>query len=299
MDTSANILFSNLSIFEQVESLSKGCPLFDSSKSDLTFLSKYGYSEKEHTFRTPNDKPQEVTRNVNRILERRQTLPNKSTVLSATYSAICDPSCDFIGNIEKADRKGYHWFDLSHRMIVSYKFADSLKSFDHLHTLSLSDVGMTEIPKQLLKLPKCLRYLDLSSNGISTFPQKMKWKYIEGLNISNNSFSLWPDYVSPDNFQHLQYLLMAHNQIECIPDFPTSFPQILGIDISFNNLKELSAFILKLTTLKYLDISNNHNLKNISIKSFENMSVLRILNVIGITINESGPSNHVPNRIIK
>ena len=220
-----------------------------------------------------------------------------------TTDSVLGPNCDLpleeiMENIDKSNRKKIVFFDFSKRSLNNFKFFQSTKRFTLLHSLSLNDVGLIEIPKELSKIPKNLKFLDLSFNNIQSFPKKLKWISLEGLNLGQNKIETWPSILDSTTLPNLNTLIISFNPIFIFPDLILPFAKLQYLDISYCSLLNFPIIINKINTLRYLDISGNFNLKGFSLSIIENLTQLKYLNINNILIDKNENVQRLPSFII-
>lgn len=173
--------------------------------------------------------------------------------------------------------------------LTSLQFSED---FQQLHTLQISETGITEIPASVFHLAE-LKYFVLRKNPVATIPAQIKkLQKLEGLNlqylpiqevpaeigqlhqltrleISNSYRSVKPG--SPANkftgiktlpksigqLSGLKNLILDHNGLEKLPGETGNLAELTMLSLSGNNLKTLPAEIGKLSKLEALELSNN------------------------------------------
>lgn len=122
--------------------------------------------------------------------------------------------------------------------------------------LDLSNNQLVSLPPELGKFSN-LTHLNLSDNKLSVLPRNIaKLSHLISLDVSRNKFALPPDEVRElGNLKTLKMRLMSPNTnilTEII-----KLKNLQELDVSGNNLAELSNDISKLTQLVSLNLSNN------------------------------------------
>ncbi|KAL0220936.1 hypothetical protein RCL1_000790 [Eukaryota sp. TZLM3-RCL] len=198
--------------------------------------------------------------------------------------------------------------DLSHNQISTLNFASkflNLKYLDVSHN-NLIENSNFELPCRLeyLKISHCrlsklscigtnhfLKFLDLSFNPISSLHSLTSFASLHTLNLSNTNLTAFP--LLPLSLfslkirsslllslslslPNLQYLDASHNKIETVEGF--NCPQILNLNISFNNLNQIQVDNLLKKDLRFLSkffINDNDSQLsidlNIFIQNFKNL----------------------------
>ena len=189
-------------------------------------------------------------------------------------------------------------YDLS---INDYTFNDCIRSID----LRLSD-GIIEIDPYLsdpifnlncleklsLKLPSsehiisdnitnlsCLRSLDLKYNYLSHIPNLSNLTSLTYCNLKHNRFNKVP--ILPSSVQNLS---LEGCGISDLLDID-SLPNLTVLNLSKNNIGTIPDCISCLTTLHFLDLSNNLFLVSIS-PQLENLDSLTMINIKGTNLND-------------
>eukprot|EP00759_Apiculatamorpha_spiralis_P021106 PhF_6_TR26162/c0_g1_i1/m.37121 len=171
------------------------------------------------------------------------------------------------GSEEAADKKG---IPLTKEIVVEIALTDEIRSIYELHLArrNLNDVTDT--------LPRCanLKYLNLSSNLLSTFPSSVSkgLSNLQELCLDNNLFTSIPAGVC--ELPSLHTLSLSHNALgsgnATIPEAMKRMGKLTSLSLSCVALKDFSGFeyVGKLT---YLDVSNNGLT---SLKGLENLQKL-------------------------
>jgi len=147
----------------------------------------------------------------------------------------------------------------------------------NISKLDLSNLGLTEIPKEIFKL-KNLKSLNLSNNLIKTIPKEIEQlKRLETLDLSNNKISNF--YAKICELNKVKHLNLNNNKISSLPkqikklsflrklsisnnqisSFPAEFSELINLislNISKNPIKKFPDEILSLEQLKRLWLSN-------------------------------------------
>ena len=196
--------------------------------------------------------------------------------------------------IDKILKSSVVFFDFSNTYITDMSFLKTAKTFEKVTTMTLMNIGLTEISKALYSLPKTLRYLDLSYNSIRDIPQKIKWQNLHGISLAHNCFTRWPENLKTQNLPELQYLNASWNNFSSgIPE-NMEFSQLQSIDLSYCNLFIFPVFIMNSTSLRMIDLSGNSKLSNLTISIIEKFIVLRYLNISEVPCN----FDHIPKTLI-
>ncbi|OHT07608.1 protein phosphatase 2C [Tritrichomonas foetus] len=125
-----------------------------------------------------------------------------------------------------SDIKGLHNLNLSKNSIKSMKISN-----ENIENLNISHNLFTEIPSNV---PSSLRILNMNFNMIASL-KSLNETIIE-LHLQMNKISFVAESVS---FPSLIFLDISKNEIESFPDFTKIAPKIETLDISSNLLKEL------------------------------------------------------------
>ncbi|XP_044535041.1 leucine-rich repeat serine/threonine-protein kinase 2 [Gracilinanus agilis] len=190
-------------------------------------------------------------------------LRQSDSVFTLTSERECIKSLDLSANeLEDID-------DISKKCCLS----------DHLtrlEKLELHQNSLKRIPQQLCETLKCLKYLDLHSNKITSIPAYfLKMNCIANLDISRNDIGptiiLDPSIRCPT----LKLLNLSYNQLSSVPEFLADVIENLEqLLLEGNKISEIHS-PLHLKELKILNLSKNH-LSSITEDFFETCSKLEV-----------------------
>lgn len=124
--------------------------------------------------------------------------------------------------------------------------------------VDLSHNHLRRLPQALSHINE-IRRLDLSHNGLKVL-QKEALKPLANLRNFNLATNLL-EQVPPALFNALPYLAnldLSHNHIDHLPHIAAGNTQLKKLDLSLNNLSQVSAELVKLEGLQYLNLSYNH-----------------------------------------
>ena len=109
----------------------------------------------------------------------------------------------------KKNEKRNLFFSLAKIMDKAQKAIENYKNDSESKTLVLSNLNLTEIPKEVYGL-KNLTYLDLSQNKLSEIPDEIKeLELLEFLILRNNDFKKFPDSLY--TLQRIKHLSFQEN----------------------------------------------------------------------------------------
>ncbi|KAM3175999.1 hypothetical protein ACTXT7_007392 [Hymenolepis weldensis] len=119
-----------------------------------------------------------------------------------------------------------------------HEIADDLSNLADLAKLSLQHDGILVVPLALGKL-KNLKFLNLSFNSISNLPSKIfdDLFLLETLILDSNELSELP---SLKGLIELHIFSVSNNKLLSLPDNLTCCTKLKSVDVSGNNIKELS-----------------------------------------------------------
>lgn len=183
-------------------------------------------------------------------------------------------------------RANVKFIDLTGAVIRSKDVFKKFLLFKQLTSLSLSNCGLLEIPK---KLPPTLRNLDLSHNYISEIVAASNhWEQFERLNLSQNSFTEWPQDLNPVVFPNLVFLSIAWNKIEN-PNPLTiimCFPKLLYLDLSYCSLLSYPKWLISSRSIHILNIAGNSEIVDFSMSMLAKMGSLKWIDISNVFINQ-------------
>ena len=195
--------------------------------------------------------------------------------------------------------------------VLDYLIQNSEK-FKKINTLSLSDCGLTELPKSIKELKDLtslelrhnklqnlpneitqlsnLKKLDLRYNKIKSIPNAIsKLSNLKALDLSINEIKSIPDEMFFSKLSNLEELNLSDNTIKSIPNAITQLSNLKKLDLRYNKIKSIPNAISKLSNLKALNLSQNE-IESIP-DEISKLSNLEELNLSGNKINS------IPNEI--
>ncbi len=153
-------------------------------------------------------------------------------------------------------------------MSLNQRIEEWLK--DTTKKLDISDLELTEWPKQLICKEYLIKILDCSYNQLTSFPNNLP--RLETLNCSHNQLTSLPNDLSevpeglpswpnlkilncsdneltslPNSLTKLEYLYCSCNQLI---SFPNGLTNLKTLDCSYNKLTSLPNSLIKLETLR-------------------------------------------------
>jgi hypothetical protein len=150
----------------------------------------------------------------------------------------------------------------------------SVYKMKKLHYLNLSHNKISDISDKIENL-EYLKTLILTDNKLNALPKTLKYVYfIEKLALDSNSFTSVPIVIH--NMKFLTELNLAHNKISIL-DKNIALKKIQTLNVSHNEISEITNAISQLKTLKKLDLSNNK--LTILPENMSNLLALRYLNL--------------------
>ncbi|MEM7538220.1 MAG: COR domain-containing protein [Chloroflexota bacterium] len=122
-------------------------------------------------------------------------------------------------------------------------------------SLSLSELGLTDIPDEVFKLNH-LEQLYLSSNRLSTLSDSISQLHnLRELSLSSNQLSTLPDSIS--QLHNLRELYLSFNQLSTLPNSFYQLHNLFHLDLMGNQLSTLPNCISQLHNLQKLDLCHN------------------------------------------
>lgn len=124
--------------------------------------------------------------------------------------------------------------------------------------VDLSHNHLRRLPQTLSHLNE-IRRLDLSHNGLKVL-QKEALKPLANVRNFNLATNLL-EQVPPALFNALHYLAnldLSHNHLDHLPYIAEGNTRLKRLDLSLNNFGQISAELVKLEGLQYLNLSYNH-----------------------------------------
>jgi Leucine-rich repeat (LRR) protein len=127
--------------------------------------------------------------------------------------------------------------------------------------ITLTYSYVQRIPSNLCQLAQSLKIIDMSNNLIDQAIDSTTFNCLynlEFLVLKNNSISSIAENTF-DNLRNLRYLDLSRNKIRTIPvnAFANKLPRLSTLIMSYNLLTNLDFWFLYMTSLNYLDLSNN------------------------------------------
>ncbi|KAG7306396.1 hypothetical protein JYU34_009026 [Plutella xylostella] len=151
------------------------------------------------------------------------------------------------------------YLDLSHNSLTS--LPPGLGYLVRLLQLDLSHNQLEELPPDIVNL-RDLKKLLLAENKLTFLPAMGELRKMEYLDANHNNIAELPDFLG---CTALKEIYIANNEIKKITeDFCDQMQHLNVLNIRDNKIEELPENISLLQTLKRLDMSNN-NLTNISV----------------------------------
>lgn len=116
----------------------------------------------------------------------------------------------------------------------------------------LCKAGLKEFPKDLQKLTKNLRTLDLSDNKLPELPPSIgSFSLLKNLVLSRNKLEILPEQLG--NLKKLESLSLDGNSLTRLPESLSQLSNLRTLNVSEN---KITSFPRSLNTLKNLDAVN-------------------------------------------
>ncbi|XP_063990186.1 leucine-rich repeat-containing protein 40-like [Diachasmimorpha longicaudata] len=149
-------------------------------------------------------------------------------------------------------------FDVSHNLLV--ELPPDIMSMRVLKKLDANSNHLEVVPP--LGEMRKLEALILHTNNLKNFPNITGCTALKELNLSNNSIDEI-DMECLEDMGQLRSLLLAHNNIEVIPDDIIKLLNMERLDLSSNKLTLIPNFICIMPNLKHFIINGNEKIKNV------------------------------------
>jgi Leucine-rich repeat (LRR) protein len=164
--------------------------------------------------------------------------------------------------------------DASENKIV--QIVADLSQLKALDVLRLRNNSIKLSPE--FKLPPSLRVLDISGNGLESFPDSIfDSNALEELDVSFNNFEFRENGMTFDRLTNLKRLYIGFNESSHLPNELSALVGLEKLDASGNNLTRLPEDIGRLTNLKVLRLARN--LLNSLPDSFSELDKLEVLSL--------------------
>eukprot|EP01036_Dinobryon_divergens_P025018 gene25018-33527_t len=169
--------------------------------------------------------------------------------------------------------------DFSHCFLTDWP--PQLENLAQLTHLNLSHNSITAVPSQISALVS-LKVLDLSNNQINSLSENIYLQSITELLLNDNQLTALPPFTSVQNqtmsslifinlgnnkitslseqlflFHHVEKFLASFNCIESVHDSVASMKALKYLDLSHNQLVDITNGLLSCNRLTYLDLSYN------------------------------------------
>ncbi|XP_011312229.1 leucine-rich repeat-containing protein 40 isoform X2 [Fopius arisanus] len=149
-------------------------------------------------------------------------------------------------------------FDVSHNILV--ELPPDIMSMRVLQKLDANSNHLEVVPP--LGEMRKLEALIFHTNNLKNFPNITGCNALRELNLSNNSiFEI--DMECLEDMGQLKSLLLAHNNIEVIPDDIIKLLNMERLDLSSNKLTLIPNFVCIMPNLKHFIITGNEKIKNV------------------------------------
>lgn len=137
----------------------------------------------------------------------------------------------------------------------------ALKKPLNVYALDLSGQKLGAIPKEVLEF-KNLQELYFSDNQLDSFPSCLiQLEFLKILALSENNISSIPMEIS--KLKYLEELYLHKNKITSLSLQILASYNLYIVDVSFNQLTEITSENFKLKTFRLLDIEGNPNIDDL------------------------------------
>eukprot|EP00026_Physarum_polycephalum_P008646 Phypoly_transcript_08740.p1 GENE.Phypoly_transcript_08740~~Phypoly_transcript_08740.p1 ORF type:complete len:472 (+),score=30.53 Phypoly_transcript_08740:44-1417(+) len=123
-----------------------------------------------------------------------------------------------------------------------------------LHNLTSLDLAHNAISQFNIVLPQKLRYLDISSNSITTIGTEFNCP-LEELHYQRNKITIFPTQIL--NIRGLKVLDLCGNRLTYMPDEIEQLALLESLNISENSFNSLPPSLFKLVNIKRLYVGKN------------------------------------------
>lgn len=189
-----------------------------------------------------------------------------------------------VKQLEKENRSCVVYVEVKNAMLENTNFLKGISKLHNLRHISLTNIGLSSIPKALYKLPKSVTYLDFSKNEINDISQKVKWSSLQGLNLSYNTLKSWPEVINIVAMPSITYLSLEFNKLEKnIPDSTFKIPNLTYLNLAYCSLDEFPQIISSIDTLRILDLSGNKKIKDLKFYELGIHKCLKLLNICNLS----------------
>lgn len=131
-----------------------------------------------------------------------------------------------------------------------------IENAERTGVFALPKAGVSEFPKDIARLQKSCRSLDLSSNKIKAIPGALgTFSQLKQLNMNSNRIASLPDELG--GLKKLETLSLNHNLITTIPLSFESLSALKILNLSENQITVFPAVLAKLKNLDVVDLSKN------------------------------------------
>ena len=179
------------------------------------------------------------------------TLGTALTELSLQANAIQDLT-DEIGQL-----KALQYFTAAKNRLLTLPY--ELNMLKEVVSLDFSENFITQFPN--VHALRKLEYLDVSFNGMTSLPLKMRnWKSLRTLKANNNDLKSLPEPLG--ELEYLVLIDVSFNQLKSLPGSMKHLSRLRQLHVKNNDLTKVPAVVPLLTSLEHLSLSNDVNAKN-------------------------------------
>ncbi len=161
----------------------------------------------------------------------------------------------------------------------------------HVIGLTLSFFNLKTFPEEITTLIS-LKELRLGGNRFSTIPESIKnLKNLHTLYIFDNELTELPDSIGELN--SLQYLNLTNNHLKFLPESFGNLNSLRFLGLEENNLKKIPESLVDLVSLEELNLNSNFN-QVIDLPEFIlKLNSLKILNLRGISLSDTSKNKGI------
>ena len=172
-------------------------------------------------------------------------------------------SMDFSGKVKMDSKPVVKYADFSLNRISKFDFISSLNSyvktfFRGLVKLELQSNELKSLPEELCRELTSLKELNIAENSLNEIPYEvLRSNTLEILNLSRNCIKSINETQLRSSVPLRRFDISRNKLTQFPPSFGRSFPALVSLNISHNQISKLPTNPLDLRQLKSLDLSNN------------------------------------------
>ncbi|XP_061117669.1 leucine-rich repeat-containing protein 2 isoform X3 [Conger conger] len=199
------------------------------------------------------------TMKVTEITELQQYLERKTLSDTRNYDGIstlqpCQKSCEADSAQKVQIEEQRFIFELDDE--TRTELPDYIQDMTHLRQWHIRGTRIQKIPKYIERFQE-LQVLDVPKNGLEELPEEIgKLVSLKELNVSYNKLSnIPPELGECEKLERLE--VIANLDIKELPFELSNLKKLTYLDLSANKLSCIPVCVLRMSSLQWLDISNN------------------------------------------